>query len=158
MGVKKLFVFFAFLLGLSGCSVAMQQIPPAESAAALWIPKGFHAPYPLIYASTTDIVNKIYGGGAVKALYKKGIIGTQWYNYKYTTYPWGVTRYKSRILVNITQLRGGYGIKTRVPVEKESGDHWKYVGRDKKIEKRAKQDIVLGIMKRNYNLVEIPRK
>lgn len=161
--MKKIFfkpfvlLFFSFVL-LPGCSVALEHIPPAESVKNVWIPKGFHAPYPLVYASTTDILGRIYGSGAasVKGLYNKGIVGTEWYNYKYTTAPWGVTRYKYRILVNVTRLEGGFGIRVRVPVEKESGNSWKYYGRDRKIEKRVRQDIMLGIMRRNYNLVEIP--
>lgn len=153
-------IVFALSFGLSSCTVALQQIPPAESVKALWLPKGFHAPYPLIYASTIDILNRIYaaGSGAVRAKYTRGVVGTEWYNYKYTSYPWGVTRYKYRILVNVTQLHGGFGIHVRVPVEKESGTSWKYYGRDRKIEKRVTQDIMLGIMQRNYNLVEITQK
>lgn len=145
-------------LGTAGCTVALQHIPAADSAAAVWTPAGFHAPYASVYASTTDALNKVYG--SAHGLYKTGVVGTDWYNYKYRSYPWGVTRYRYRILVNITNMQAahGYGIDVRVPVQKESGRHWKYVGRDSKIEARVKEDVKLWIMKTNYNIVEISRK
>jgi len=55
-------------------------------------------------------------------------------------------------------MQNGYGLRVRVPVEKESGDTWKYVDRDRKIEKKVYQDVMRGIMQRNYGLIEIPGK
>jgi hypothetical protein len=153
---KKRFLAVIYALLLSGCAVQLEHIGAAEAPKTLWLPKGFHAPYGQVYASTMDIMNRLYQ--ADRARYNRGIIGTGWYNYKYVSYPWGVTRYKYRILVNITRMQNGYGLRVRVPVEKESGDTWKYVDRDRKIEKKVYQDVMRGIMQRNYGLIEIPGK
>jgi hypothetical protein len=97
-------------------------------------------PYGQVYAKTADILIRKYH--ASKMLYNRGVFGTDWYHYKYVSYPWGITQYRYRILARITQkIGGGYSLETRVPIQKATNNGWEDAGRDRKIEKRVKQDI-----------------
>ena len=128
---------FLFLL-LTSCTYPLQHISPPLAHFAT--PKRIHMPYGQVYAKTADILIRKYN--ATKMLYNRGVFGTDWYHYKYVSYPWGITQYRYRILARITQkIGGGYAIQTRVPIQKATGSGWEDAGRDRKIEKRVKQDI-----------------
>ena len=93
-------------------------------------------PYGQVYAKTADILIRKYH--ASKMLYNRGVFGTDWYHYKYVSYPWGITQYRYRILARITQkIGGGYSLETRVPIQKATNNGWEDAGRDRKIEKKG---------------------
>ena len=130
-------VVFLFLL-LTSCTYPLQHISPPLAHFAM--PKRIHMPYGQVYAKTADILIRKYH--ASKMLYNRGVFGTDWYHYKYVSYPWGITQYRYRILARITQkIGGGYSLETRVPIQKATNNGWEDAGRDRKIEKRVKQDI-----------------
>ncbi len=141
----KIIFLLQFLL-FASCTYPLQHISPP--LANFKTPKRIHMPYGEVYAKTADILIKKYN--VTKMLYNRGIFGTEWYNYKYVSYPWGITQYRYRILARITQkIGGGYSIQTRVPIQKATNNGWEDDGRDKKIEKRVRQDIYRRLQQTN---------
>jgi len=158
--LKRICLFFLFigsLWGFEGC-VVVPQYGLGKAIAGIVLAKGYMTPYPLMYSHIIAAISNTYHTKP-RARYDRGVIGTGWYKYKVRQVLFlGTTHYRYRVLVNVTRLQRGYGVKVRVPVEKDSSGEWRYAFRDRKLEKKVSQDVNLWIMRHDYGVIEIPGK